>query len=193
MLDFKTRKMSKQIEVQGIVIRMDTVRADDYISLTDIARHNNENKPADTISNWLRNSATLRYLETWEKLHNPSFKLDQMIDFKMMAQNYRTAITAKRYIETTNAVGLISKAGKYGGGTWAHGDIALEFCTWLSPEFKVYFYKEFQRLKRDEFEMKSLRWHVSKITDNVEEIRNLLDTIPGQEPVRSRIAPTTEL
>lgn len=99
----------------------------------------------------------------------------------------RTFISPKNYIEQTGAIGLVSKAGKHGGGTFAHSEIALEFCTWLSAPFKVYFYKEFQRLKMEDFDRKNLEWHISKITDNVDEIRNLLDTIPGQRMERNRL------
>lgn len=177
----------KKLEVQGLTIRVDNIRADDYISLTDIAKKNNENKPADTIASWLRNQDTLLYLQTWEEVHNPDFKVVQMHDFRLWAVDKRSGVSPKSYIERTGAIGLVSKAGRHDGGTFAHSEIALEFCTWLSAPFKVYFYKEFQRLKMEEFSHKELEWHISKITDNVEEIRNLLDTIPGQKPERNRL------
>ena len=176
----------KKLEVQGLQIRVDTIRSDDYISLTDIAKRSNDQKPAFTILNWLRNQSTLLYLETWEQVHNPDFNVVQMHNFRLQAADNRAAISPKNFILETNAIGLISSAGKL-GGTFAHSDIALEFCTWLSPAFKVYFYKEFQRLKKDEFDRKNLEWHISKITDNIEEVRNLLDSIPGQLAERNRI------
>lgn len=176
----------KTLEVMGLQIRVNRVRTDDYISLTDIAKKNSDNKPADTIANWLRNQTTLLYLQTWEEVHNPDFKVVQMHDFRLMATENRAVVSPKSYIERTGAIGLISKAGT-NGGTFAHSEIALEFCTWLSAPFKVYFYKEFQRLKMEEFDRRNLEWHISKITDNVEEIRNLLDTIPGQHPERNRL------
>jgi len=167
-------------------IRIDRINNDDFISLTDIAKKSSDNKPAYTILNWLRNQNTLLYLETWEEVHNPNFKVVQMHNFRLQASNNRAGISPKSYIRETNAIGLISKAGKY-GGTLAHSDIALEFCSWLSPKFKVYVFKEFQRLKKEEFQQKNLEWHISKITDNIDEVRNLLDTIPFQNQERNRI------
>jgi len=181
----------KKIEVLGLEIRIDSIDQDDFVSLTDIAKSSNENKPAYTILNWLRNRNTLLYLETWEEVHNPKFKVVQMHNFRLQAADNRAAISPKNYIKQTGAIGLITKSGRY-GGTLAHSDIALEFCSWLSPKFKVYFFKEFQRLKKEEFNQKNLEWHVSKITDNIEEVRNLLDTIPGQKKERNRIADVDE-
>ena len=163
----------KKIKVQGLQIRIDRIDQNDFISLTDIAKNSTDEKPAYTIRNWLRNQNTLLYLETWEEVHNPNFKVVQMHHFRLQASDNRSAISPKNYIEQTAAIGLISQAGKY-GGTYAHSDIALEFCTWMSPKFKVYFYKEFQRLKKEEFSRKNLEWHISKITDNIDEVRNLL-------------------
>ncbi|MFN4253773.1 MAG: KilA-N domain-containing protein [Saprospiraceae bacterium] len=179
---------NKKMEVQGLQIRIENLNAADYISLTDIARKNSDDKPANTIANWLRNQHTLLYLQTWEEVHNPHFKVVQMQDFRLRAIENRSLVSPKNYIEQTGAIGLISKAGKHGGGTFAHSEIALEFCTWLSPPFKVYFFKEFQRLKQDEFDRRNLEWHIRKITDNIDEVRNLLDTIPGQARDNVRIA-----
>ncbi len=176
----------KKIEVQGLTIQISKIKDSDYVSLTDIAKKSNGNKPAYTILNWLRTQNTLLYLETWEQVHNPNFKVVQMHNFRLEAADNRAAISPKNYISQTNAIGLISKAGKY-GGTFAHSDIALEFCSWLSPQFKVYFFKEFQRLKKEEYSRKNLQWHISKITNNIDEVRNLLDTIPGQLPELNRL------
>lgn len=176
----------KKIEVQGLEIQINSIEDKDYISLTDIAKRSNTSKPAFTILNWLRNQNTLLYLETWEQVHNPNFKVVQMHNFRLEASDNRAAISPQNYIAKTNAIGLISKRGRT-GGTFAHSDIALEFCSWLSPQFKVYFFKEFQRLKSKEFSQRNLQWHISKITDNVDEIRNLLDTIPGQLPELNRL------
>jgi len=98
----------------------------------------------------------------------------------------RFNLSVKVWNESVNAIGIVAKRGR-GGGTFAHKDIALEFCTWLSPEFKVYFIKEWLKLKEEESKRISFEWHISKITDNVEEIRNLLDTIPGQLPELNRM------
>jgi KilA-N domain len=98
----------------------------------------------------------------------------------------RNVLTPQRWIDETGAIGLISKSGRY-GGTWAHSDIALNFCYWLSPPFQVYFIKEFQRLKKEEFSLNNLEWHVERITNLVDEARNWLDTMPGQKPDRNRL------
>lgn len=176
----------KKIKVQGLEIQIENIHEDDYISLTDIAKKTKNSKPAFTILNWIRNQNTLLYLETWEQVHNPNFKVVQMHNFRLEAADNRSDISPKNFIKKTSAIGLISKRGRY-GGTYAHSDIALEFCSWLSPQFKVYLYKEFKRLKEQEFKGKNLEWHVSKITDNIEEVRNLLDTIPGQKEERNRL------
>lgn len=179
--------MSKKLlQVQGLTITIEQAENADYISLTDIAKRGTENKPADTIANWLRNQNTLLYLETWEKVHNPDLNVVQMHDFRLRAADNRASVSPKSYIEATGAIGLKSRAGQL-GGTFAHSDIALEFCSWLSPVFKVYFFKEFQRLKKAEFSAKNLEWHVERITDLVDEARNWLDTIPGQKPARDRL------
>lgn len=177
---------NQKILVEGLSIAITQIADADYISLTDIAKQATD-EPAKLISNWLKNGSTLLYLETWERIHNPNFKLPQMQEFKIDSLDNRIGISPQRFIEHTDAIGLISRSGRYGGGTWAHKDIALNFCYWLSPPFQVYFIKEFQRLKAAEFEQQSLEWHISKITDNIEEVRNLLDTIPHQHPKRNRL------
>lgn len=149
-----------KITVQGLEIAIEHIDTEDYISLTDIAKQT-ERKPADSIADWLRNSATLRFLQTWEMLHNENFKVGQMQDFRLSATDNRKAISPKRYIEETGAIGIISKSGRY-GGTLAHADIAMEFCSWLSPEFKVYVIKEFKRLKAEEAERLGLSWSLRR-------------------------------
>ncbi len=176
----------KKLSVQGLQIKIEEINAADYVSLTDIAKQSKASKPAYAILNWLRTQNTLLYLETWEQVHNPDFKVVQMHNFRLAAADNRANISPKTFIATTNAIGIISKPGKY-GGTFAHSDIALEFCSWLSPAFKVYLYKEFKKLKEQEAQRQSLEWHISKITDNVDEIRNLLDTIPGQSSEKNRL------
>ena len=176
----------KKIDVQGIVIRLEAIEDKDFVSLTDIAKQQNRTEPRFLLLSWLKNQSTLEFLETWETVHNPDFKRDQMVTFRMEAASNRNVVTLNNLIKATNMKGLRSKRGKY-GGTWAHSDIALNFCYWLSPKFQVYFIKEFQRLKKEEFNQKNLEWHISKITDNIEEVRNLLDTIPFQNPSRNRI------
>ncbi len=180
--------MSKtKIIVEGLPISIERVNENDFVNITDIARRRNENKPADSISTWLRNPQTLLYLEAWEELHNPNFKLAQMSEFRLLTQHNRFSITPKKYIEETGAIGLVSKQGRYDGGTWAHSEIALEFCSWVEPRFKVYFFKEFQRLKREEYDRRSLEWHVERVTDLLDEARNWMDSMPGQRPERNRL------
>ncbi len=174
----------KTIEVQGLLIAIEEIRETDYVSLTDIARKS-DSESKHLIISWLKNASTILYLEAWETLHNPGFKVDQMVNFKNQLIENRAVITPQRWIAGTNAIGLVSKSGRY-GGTWAHSDIALNFCYWLSPPFQVYFIKEFQRLKKDEFARTDLEFHIDRITNLVDETRNWLDTIPGQKPGRDR-------
>ncbi|MEN0047796.1 MAG: KilA-N domain-containing protein [Bacteroidota bacterium] len=178
---------SRNIEVRGVKIHFSIVRDKDYVSLTDIAKQSDRNEAKYLIRNWMKNNSTLEFLTAWEGLFNPDFikgaHLDPLLrDFRKNA----TVLTPSKWIESTNAVGIIVKNGR-NGGVYAHQDIALEFCSWLNPTFKVYLIKAFQELMEKEYHRKNLEWHISKITDNVEEIRNLLDTIPGQNPQRNRL------
>ena len=140
--------MTKQkIIVDGTAIN---INKDGYISLTDIAKRSvTDAEPIVALRSWLKNSNTLLFLETWEKRKNEHFKLDRMVQFRMNAADNRNYATPKKYIEETGAIGIVSKSGRY-GGTFAHSDIALNFCYWLSPEFQVYLMEEFQRLKAEE-------------------------------------------
>ena len=182
---------NKKIEVQGLEIRIHQINDNDFISLTDIAKQSDRNEPKRLIHNWLKNQSTLDFLTSWENLHNPNFathsKGIHLDTFKIDLLRNATLVTPKKWIKQTGAIGLISKAGRYGGGTYAHKDIALNFCYWLSPHFQVYLIKAFQTLMEQDFRRKELDWHISKLTDNVEEMRNLLDTIPYQKPERNRM------
>lgn len=178
--------MSKTtLSVNGLSIAVEQFKDSDYISLTDIAKANAD-EPAHIIQNWLKNSNTVRYLFLWEQLHNPAVNLIHLDDLLRTATDNRKIISPKMWIETLNAIGLRWKNGR-GGGTFAHKDIALNFCYWLSPEFQIYLIKEFQRMKEAEADSGNLEWHISKLTDLVEEARNLLDTVPGQLPERNRV------
>ena len=176
----------KKIKVDGIDIRVQEMEKEDYISLTDIAKKNSDRQPNSILISWIRNQSTLSFLEAWEKTFNPNFKHSQMAMFRNLAADNRSLLSPKNFAEQTGAIGIISKSGRY-GGTYAHKDIALNFCYWLSPEFQVAMIKTFQELMEREFSRKNLEWHISKITDNIEEARNLLDTIPGQISERNRI------
>ena len=139
---------------------------DDYISLTDIAKYKNPDFPADVIKNWLRTRFTIDYLGAWEQLYNPNFKLVEFDQFKSEAGTNAFVLSPQKWIESTNAIGLISKSGR-GGGTYAHKDIAFEFASWISVEFKLYIIKDYQRLKADENSRISLDWNVKRILAKV--------------------------
>jgi len=154
-------KKQSKITVQGTEIAIYYIEQIDYISITDIARYRNSDAPADVVKNWLRNRSTIEFLGLWEKLNNPQFKLVEFDQFRNDAGSNYFVLSPKKWIDTTNAIGITSKSGKY-GGTFAHQDIAFEFASWISAEFKLYLLKEFQRLKQDEFEQKRLEWSVSR-------------------------------
>ena len=135
---------------------------DDFISLTDIAKYKNSEFPADVVKNWLKSRSTIEFLGLWEQLNNPNFKLVDFDQFKNQAGENTFVLSPKKWIESTNAIGLISKSGRY-GGTYAHKDIAFEFASWVSPEFKLYIIKDYQRLKNDENSRLSLEWNVNRI------------------------------
>lgn len=136
----------EKLTVEGLTIAIDK---NGYICITDIAKKSTDQKPAEVIRNWIRNTDTINFLEIWETVHNSNFKVGEMAYFRKLAANRTLRIGPKTLVEQTNAIGMTSKSGRY-GGTYAHSDIALNFCYWLSPEFQVYFLKEFQRLKNDE-------------------------------------------
>jgi hypothetical protein len=149
------------IEVQGIVVSIVSQRAEDYICLTDIARFKDAYTTDDLIRNWLRNRNTIEFLGIWERLHNPGFNPVEFDGSRMQAGLNSFAITPKQWIERTGAIGIVSKAGRY-GGTYAHKDIAFEFASWISVEFKFYLIKEFQRLKEDESRRLSLARNLNR-------------------------------
>ena len=131
----------------------------DYICLTDIARYKDEERTDYIIQNWLRNRNTIEFIGIWEQLNNPNFNPIEFDGFRKQAGLNSFILTAKKWIENTNAIGLVSKAGRY-GGTYAHKDIAFEFASWISVEFKLYLIKEFQRLKDEEY--KQLGWDIRR-------------------------------
>ena len=137
------------LEVQGITVALLSTKDSNYISLTDIARYRELASPDDSIRNWLRNRNTVEFLDLWEQLHNPSFNPVESDGIKMQVGLNSFSLSVKQWIEKTGAIGISSKAGRY-GGTYAHADIAFEFASWLSVEFRLYLAKEFQRLKTEE-------------------------------------------
>lgn len=149
----------RTITVKGAEIAVYSRNQEDYISLTDMVKTFGDES---IIYNWLRNRNTIEFLGIWEQLNNPAFKPVEFERFKSDAGLNRFSLSPKKWIEATNAIGLVSKAGRYGGGTYAHKDIAFEFGSWLSPEFKLYLIKEFQRLKKEEYRTQSLEWNLQR-------------------------------
>ncbi|MEI2694685.1 MAG: KilA-N domain-containing protein [Saprospiraceae bacterium] len=152
-------KKSNKINVKGTVVLIYTEQSEDYISLTDIARFKDADRSDYLLQNWMRNRSTIEFMGLWELFNNPSFNSIEFDGIKNLSGSNSFALTPKRWIETTGAIGIVSKTGRY-GGTFAHRDIAFEFASWLSAEFKFYLIKEFQRLKADE--QKQLGWNAKR-------------------------------
>src|SRR5690554_4206531 len=140
---------NKKIDVHGTTVSIFTDKHKDFISLTDIARYRDADRSDYILQNWMRNRSTIEFIGLWELFNNPDFNSIEFDGIKNMSGSNSFSLTPKRWIETTNAKGIVSKAGRY-GGTFAHRDIAFEFASWLSAEFKFYLIKEYQRLKEDE-------------------------------------------
>jgi hypothetical protein len=155
----KTSKAT--IDVQGTAVTVLSQASDDYISLTDIAKHKEPDRSDHVIQNWMRNRNTIEFLGVWERLNNADFKPLEFEGFKNRAGLNSFVLTPRQWIDATHASGLISKSGRY-GGTYAHRDIAFEFASWISVEFKLYLIKEFQRLKEDESRRLSLAWNLNR-------------------------------
>lgn len=153
----KTQKNT--IKVMGADVAVLSQKQEDTICLTDIAKFKNPDHPDDVIRNWLRSRNTVEFLGIWERLNNPNFNPVEFDGIRMQTGLNSFVLTPKQWIEKTGAVGLTSKAGRY-GGTYAHKDIAFEFASWVSVEFKLYLIKEFQRLKDEE--LKQLGWDIRR-------------------------------
>ena len=132
----------------------------EFISLTDIARYKSDD-PTAVIQNWMRNRDVIEFLGLWERLHNPDCNPLEFEGFRKQAGANAFTMSPKKWIETTNAIGIVSKAGRY-GGTYAHSDIAMSFATWISPEFQLYIMKDYRRLKADENSRLSLNWNLNR-------------------------------
>ncbi len=156
----KTRKDT--IHAKGIDIGIYTTDFEnEFISLTDIAKYRNEDDPRFVIQNWMRNRNTIEFLAVWEELHNPDFNRVQFEAVRNEAGLNRFVMTPTKWLDLTNAIGIVSKAGRY-GGTYAHSDIAMSFATWISPEFQLYIMKDYRRLKQDENSRLSLDWNLNR-------------------------------
>lgn len=156
------KSVKETIHAKGFEIGIYTTNfEDEFISLTDIAKYRNEDDPRFVIQNWMRNRNTIEFLAVWEELHNPDFNRVQFEAVRNEAGLNRFVMTPTKWIEQMNAIGITSKAGRY-GGTYAHSDIAMSFATWISPEFQLYIMKDYRRLKADENSRLSLNWNLNR-------------------------------
>ena len=164
--------------------RINVLRIDnkDYISLTDLARYADEDEPRYPIQNWMRNKDVISYLGLWESINNENFKGVEFDAFKNEAGSNKFKMSPQKWIKETNAVGIISKSGN-NGGTYARSDIAFEFASWLSPEFKLYLITEFQRLKKKEAYQNKIDWHANRVLAKV-------SYIVHTDAIKSIIVPT---
>ena len=154
--------MNSKIKVQNISISIITQKGNDFICLTDMAKaKEGDARAADIIKNWIRTRTTLEFIGTWEEMYNPDFKVVEFDHFKMNAGLPSFVLSPGQWIKKTNAIGMYVSAGKY-GGTYAHKDIAFEFGSAISPVFKLYLIKEFQRLKEDETDRLKLEWNLQR-------------------------------
>lgn len=175
--------MKNEIEVKGIKVKVFESQSKEYISLSDIARFRDQKRTDYIIQNWLKTRSTIELLGIWEQLYNPFFNSIEFDGIRMQSGLNSFILTPKKWITLTNAVGIISKQGKY-GGTFAHRDIAMEFASWLSVEFKLYLIKEFQRLKESEANQKNLQWSVQR---TIAKINYQIHT----DAIKENLIPTT--
>ena len=153
--------------VQNMEIAVISIQKKDYISLTDIAKSKNPADSNGVIANWLRNRNTIEFLGIWEHLYNPNFKPLEFEGFKNEAGGNTFTLSPQKWTESTNAIGIISKSGRY-GGTFAHKDIAFKFASWVSVEFELYIVKDYQRLKEEEERQnKSLEWNLQRTLSKI--------------------------
>ena len=161
-----SKEIQDTFHVQGLDIRVvSTGDDDDYISLTDLAKYKitEDIDPSIIIQNWMRNRNTIELLGIWEQLHNPNFKPIEFDGFKKEAGLNSFAMSPTKWIQSTNAIGIRTKRGRYGSGTFAHVDIALDFATWISPEFRLYVFQEYRHLKADEASRINKQWQEKRL------------------------------
>ena len=171
-----------QMVVKDQVINVIRIDDKEFISLTDLARYTDEDDPRYPIQNWMRNKDVISYLGLWESIHNENFKGVEFDTFKNEAGSNKFKISPQKWIRETNAIGMISKSGN-NGGTYARSDIALEFASWLSPEFKLYVIQEFQRLKKNEAYQNKIDWHANRVLAKV-------SYVVHTDAIKSIIVPT---
>jgi len=158
---------NKTIKIEEKEIIVLSQNKEDYISLTDMAKFKNAETTGLVISHWLSTRYTVEFMGLWEKMNNPLFNVTEFSNIKNESGSNGFVLSAKQWIEKTNAIGIISKPGRYKSGTYAHKDIAFEFGSWISPEFKYYLIKEFQRLKEDENDRLKLDWNLQRTLSKV--------------------------
>lgn len=171
-----------QMVVKDQVINVIRIDDKEFISLTDLARYTDKDDPRYPIQNWMRNKDVISYLGLWESIHNENFKGVEFDTFKNEAGSNKFKISPQKWIRETNAIGMISKSGN-SGGTYARSDIALEFASWLSPEFKLYVIQEFQRLKKNEAYQNKIDWHANRVLAKV-------SYVVHTDAIKSIIVPT---
>ena len=154
-----------------------------YISLTDLAKYQNSSDPSFTVKNWLRRVNTIDYIGLWEEIHNQDFNLVEFDQIKTEYGRNSFAMSPTQWIKRTNAIGIISKGGRYSIGTYAHPDIAFEFASWLSPEFKLYLITEFERLKTNEAYQEKIEWQANRLLSK-------LNYVVHTDAVKTYIVPT---
>ncbi len=161
------KTLMKKLNTQGLQIYTFQQNEGDFISLTDMARYKNVDDPRYVIQNWMKTRFTVEFIGLWEQFHNENFNRVEFDTFKKEVGSNSFVLTPQKWIDKTNAIGIISKSGRYGGGTFAHKDIAFEFASWISPEFKLYMIKEFQRLKIEENERLVLGWDAKRALSKI--------------------------
>ena len=171
-----------QMVVKDQVINVIRIDDKEFISLTDLARYADGDEPRYPIQNWMRNKDVISYLGLWKSIHNENFKGVEFDTFKNEAGSNKFKISPQKWIRETNAIGIISKSGN-NGGTYARSDIALEFASWLSPEFKLYVIQEFQRLKKNEAYQNKIDWHANRVLAKV-------SYVVHTDAIKSIIVPT---
>lgn len=160
-------KIKAEIMVGEYKIGVLRINNREYISLTDLARYANPDEPKIPIYAWMRNRDVLSYLGLWEKMNNKVFKGHEFVTFKNEAGGNNFYLSPQKWVKATNAIGIISKSGRYDSGTYAVSDIAFEFASWLSPEFKLYVIQEFQRLKKNEAYQNKIDWQANRVLAKV--------------------------
>ena len=178
----KQEIIKSELEVNDNKIKIITIDSKEFISLTDLARYANPEEPKIPIQTWMRNKDVIAYLGLWEKLNNENFKGHEFETFENQAGKNSFYMSPQKWIKETNAVGIISKSGN-NGGTYARSDIALEFASWLSPEFKLYVIQEFERLKKNEAYQNKIDWHANRVLAKV-------SYVVHTDAIKSIIVPT---